>query len=229
MQDLTLSKNAKKELYEKFVEKGLDPIEFNWLETAHYNPAQGVRQNVSRLVHELTKSFFTFGRYGAESWDISYAPGKYKKEDHKRIDSWHDILITFLGWCDLVKIEEEPDAWELAKQNKLTEASEIQEYKTAKFTNGEQKVLPNALKEIKEFIISHHELTQSQQLLLGERFDVLELASRDASKQAWILMLIGALFSVLTSVVSSPQQWQELFNFAFECLRPVLEAPLLLR
>jgi hypothetical protein len=164
-----------------------------------------------------------------QKWILTFSPNNLEKTGYGYADKWIQITDIFSKWCDWVKDEIVPDAWEQAKLNKLTGASENQEDKETQFSEDEQKSVTGALKEIREFIIENHKLSQEQLLSLDEKFEMLEIESSKMSKQAWLHTLIGVLFGFATNGAFAPERAHQLFDFAYTCLRPVLEAPLLLK
>ncbi len=230
MADNRLLRKQQNDLFEVFSKKNVNPVEFHWEE------ANWGGDLTSKLVHSAGQYYFwisrnTFNEQSVlvEKWAAKFSPSNNRRDGTSYVIKWEELRAVFSNWLDWVIEELVPDVWEAARQNELSDAAENEEFKNAKFTQEEQKLIPGALKEIKEYIIKNYELTKPQLLLLDERLGALEDASKYATKQAWLFMLIGVLSSVFTSVISSPQPWHDLLNFAANCIRHILETPLLLK
>jgi hypothetical protein len=233
MADHRLLKQQKDELFKIFLQKNIDPTNFEW-EDAESN----LGNKISILSHIQEEHFFLLDRRPenhpesdrGESWAIRFSPCFDRKEQGLSVLNWKAICKHhFPNWCDWLIPELGPDLWELAKQNKLIIASENQDGKKIKFSKQEQESISQALYEIKVFIVTNNELTDGQILSLNEKMEMLENESKRMNKEPWLHTLVGVLFGIATNATFAPERAHQLFDFAYNCLRQVLESPLLLK
>ena len=178
------------------------------------------RPGLARVTHQPTKSVFDIrssserGFYGnstvGDALDGRYGDPDNKYGDELGRESWPEVIRLFMRWLKNVTLESEtPDMWEDLRRGSLFLDEAVQEVAdNTPFTGAEQAQIAVQLKDIKEYVAESRTLSAGQAARLDARFDEAEEASRRLGRKDWILLLGGALFSLVLSAVAPPEVMQ---------------------
>jgi hypothetical protein len=117
---------------------------------------------------------------------------------------WDETTEMVQAWARAVRnYSETPDLWEFRFDSRpLQEAYEIGG--NSLFSAAEQSLISRHIQEIKESVKENFELSGEQLQRIEARLDEAEEASRRLGRKDWILLLSGAVFSlILTDLITA--------------------------
>lgn len=129
---------------------------------------------------------------------------------------WVSVYEAFRNWMARLSLEvDEPDLWaELEKERQLVEAVSSTESDNIPFTPAEQSKISANIREIKEYVLKTHSLTEANIKFVESRFAYLEDASKRLGRKDWLEIAVNVFFTTAISLTFSSESARELFRFA---------------
>lgn len=199
-------------IFEDIQKLGLNPSEFEWLETE----SGGGRRVISVLSHKPTGYYFAFELQEVGGHLAKMSPGQESPVEYDHTRSWANQYRRVGQWLASLKKEyEAPDLWgAVALEAKLAEAAAAEGDDNAPLTPEELDQVSGQLDEIRQYVISTHNLVEEHAEFVNRRFDYLDDALKRMGRRDWLHTLIGVLFTVVTAVSMSAEETREIFRFA---------------
>jgi hypothetical protein len=227
---IPLLKSQKNEIFEAIQKAGLDPRDFKWTERkSENNPDQDASL---ALEHRPSGYYYILNIDDDNDWWPEYSPGT-EVEIHvatSELNAWrhkHDSIVRWLN--NLNRETAAPDLWAgLVESETLSEAASAKNGDDTPFTPDEIKYIAGAMREIREYIISTHDLPDEMKAFVNDRIGYLEESSKRQDRKAWIHTTIGVLFTIIMGAAFSADAARELFRFAGSALSLVLRSQRLL-
>lgn len=193
-------------LFERVAESGLETSDFG---LDDQGSATYVRHLPSGSAFSISShdgiSFYGSAKVGDAGW--------YPYESSE----WQLLIIDHFGrWLRAVKLEiDAPDKWAILREaNQFLGELARAELSNTPFTPAEQSHISAKLDEIKTYLTESRSLTEAQAESIRKKIDHADEASRRLGRKDWIVLFLGALISVVLSVVLPPQEVEHVILMA---------------
>jgi hypothetical protein len=209
-----LLRSQKNELLTSISQAKLDPAEFEWARLPQGAAAE-------RLVHRPSSFYFgispaTFA--SGFAFLINFEPGRERRREGVRIDTWIDVLDEFRWWLRrLIKEWTAPDLWaEVRKERELPGATGPGGGPRADtmFSEEERGVIAVQLREIRELIVATAHLDAAGVEALDERIRYAEEASHRLTRRDWANILVSTIASFAIEHALASSLVREVFRLA---------------
>lgn len=203
---LVFPQQLKNECFEAIRRAQLDPADFFWGGQTS-SVAGGVEALILKAQPEgFISARFEFGFY-SDNWAYHYVPGTAAPYTGGRAGGWAAEMSAFDRWLETVKAEiGSPDLWAALERERelLLRPGEIGPDNNEPFTAEELANLRAQIVDLKRYIASAPEFSETEARTLEARLDYAEQLAPRLGRFDWWNLFAGALITlVLTGVVSS--------------------------
>jgi hypothetical protein len=129
-------------------------------------------------------------------------------------ENWDDVLEQLGYWAEEAEyVNDTPDFWEeLKRAPEILAAAQSAGASNAPFTPEEQAEVSNRLDAIKQLVRQQFELTGDQLAAVDQKVDELKEATTRVGRKDWVVMVNGALLSLIVNDVVPAHVVQSLFS-----------------
>lgn len=211
------------QLFEMITSAELTPNEFIWEQV---NFASGV---ACKLVHISSGFYFTFYYPGGSNYISAWSPAKQSISETGDAKNWDGQMSQFRNWLFYLKREiQAPDLWgAISQETEIVEATATDTDNTP-FSKSEKEYIKSGVREIKEYLLKAHNLSEQNATLVEGRLNYLIEASARVGKKDWINLLLSVLVGIIINTALPADSARDLLRFAGQALKEVLHSPLLL-
>jgi hypothetical protein len=146
-----------------------------------------------------------------------FAPGFEQIEESKKYYSINGLMSPFKKWLHMhlnpfIHEETTSDPWKEIQNDFMwgTGQKEEDEFKT--FTNEEQKLLTNALAEIKEKIIEETDPNEDEKKFIEERFEYISNSLDKLTRFDFKALLFYTIHNIVLHLTLNPEQSRSLLE-----------------
>ncbi len=178
--------------------QGFDPREFDFVEDFPTSNATAW----PALVHRPTGYFFVFRQHQHGYW-VEFSPGSDKAVESYGTAGWDAaVRPKFLEWLGYLRRElDAPDVWGALRGEASLVASDVGDGDNEPFSEAERDAVRAQLREAKELIRGHYELSDTQFQALEARLDYLAGAVDRLGKLDWREAFVGAMLGLVVQAV----------------------------
>ena len=186
---IALNKDQRNAVLAAVQDAGLFPAEFDW------TGAVG-----SRLCHLPTGAYFVFEGV-AGNYSSQYSAGDVPVERREGL-SQHRLMQQVGLWLAKLKRDiDTPDLWaELRRERELLAAASDEAIENTPFSVPEQEQIAGQIRDIKDYLIRTHALSEAQ----AKRLDYLIDASGRVGRKDWFLMAASVILGYVVTAALSP-------------------------
>ncbi len=215
-----LLKSQRNDVLETIRNKGLDPLEFEW----DTRGSKHVHGSVSGIFHRPTGYYFIFEHTPTHRVSV-YSPGSDTLHTTASRPEWNQQLRDVRKWLDYLKRESEaPDLWaEIAQETTIAEAASSETASNTPLTPQEQEYISSQLQEIKQYLITTHDLSEDHAEFVEGRLNYLEEAAKREGRQDWLHTAIGVVFTISVGIALAPGAARELLWFVTNTFRQLVD------
>jgi hypothetical protein len=202
-------KSQQNEILRMIEEVGLDPREFKWEEQASERE-EGLW--VSRLEHTPSGGFYLFDFQDNQHFG-HFGPGEQAADGSQFSGVWDPYQrASVRDWLGFLKRElEAPDLWARLGAS-LRDVADVETVPDTIFLRDEADRVVGEIRELRGRLENRFDLTDRDLLLVGQRLTLLESSVRGQTKQAWLMMALGVLVSLVLAVPSFQAQLDVFVN-----------------
>jgi hypothetical protein len=205
MEDLTLTKLQKNEIFELVINDSLPIANFHWIEENDRWDVDEFSYSVLRFQDNYYFSFFR--AYCDGNFKIFYQPGYYYHHVREDIKGWENVKRNFITWLSILKRHlEEPDLWAELARYKPTNELLLPTNNVTYFTYEQVENLKITLEKIKEEIIAEFQPNVEQILKLTEQIEYLVDEAKHQKIRDWQNICLGSFMSLALSLCITPDK-----------------------
>lgn len=208
MKTVQLLRGQANDVYRAISDENLLPTDFEWqTKQCHYDN----EVVVSVLLHVPTQYCFVFDVFQKERicWCSPHAGFRDLSFAGKPPD-WPATLEKVRAWLDAVAAEHfEPDLWSTNTDERALIAQHFKEAGNSPFSPAEQARISAAVHELKQFLVSTGEYSESQLQFIEHRLAHLEESSKRLGRKDWITLAMGTLTNIVVGVALAPEAARE--------------------
>ncbi len=165
----------------------------------------------TRVFHNSTGYYFTFGRYSTMRY-----PGTTRtvaEDNHK--DNWQTKIAKFDTWLQTLRHEvDAPDLWAIAEQGKALSEAASQDTENLPFTPSEIKKVNEKLDELKQLLLGGQQFQEREAAIIDNQFRYLKEASERLGRKDWLTILYGVLIPLAIQIALPPERANSLIQMA---------------
>jgi len=219
MDDKTLLRSQKNEVFRRIEPTGVDLGRFKWCDV---NSPTDHGLVVSRLEYP-DRFFFLFNRFSSGKYAATYSPGRSERRTFIVADDWPGQLRNVEAWALNLRRElEEPDLWATISQEKRLAEGASEASGNSPFSLEEQQRLAQDVKEIREFIARTFSLNQEQAKFVDDRLNYLTESAERLGRKDWINLALSVLMTIIIGLAMPPDASRELLRFAGEVFKRLI-------
>jgi hypothetical protein len=193
---VALRKPQRNEVFKAIEDAGLSPEEFGfeWATGADESSCRHVQSGARFVVRGVAGDYSTWWSAGDEPvWERAKL-------------SWFRVMEQVRFWLSAVKQDvETPDLWaQVQRERELLAAVSADANDNTPFTAAEREEIAEQLRELKNYLMRRHTLSDEQVRLLDERLDYLADAAKRVGRKDWFLMAAGAMLSYVLAAALPP-------------------------
>lgn len=220
MNDFTLLKLQKKEIYEMINQIGLDDNNFDLRrEGSDYSEVL-----VSLLSYKNTKYYFKFDVSEQTKFQLCrYSPGNDKRmETTDFLYSWGEVKSIFLMWLKLLKSEIETlDPWEeIGKYIPGVKLDLEDEGVNDKFNKEELNSIKASIDKLKLEIKSNFNVNQIKWEIVNKKLDYVVDRAQKIGRIDWKNIFIAKIIDIGIILLLNSEQFKQLFAIFANCFKP---------
>jgi hypothetical protein len=180
-----------------------------------------------QIIHRPSDSRCTITMSGlSEAFGVQHIVGTDPPSLNVGNKSWGQIPQYVTQWAQNVKqYLDTPDLWAEAQHvsqiiRRLSlDSLEDTAFLDTPFTPTEQAEISSKLREIKRYVQETYSLSREQITRMEARFDDVERASRKLGRKDWMLLFLGAIFSLIITDTLTPDVAQHILGMALQGLQ----------
>ena len=210
-----LLRSQRNQIFTLTSEAGLVPQDFQWIEVEPRWPNRNVNL-VDQILHRPTGYQFTFDTIEGDA-SPRYSPSKEGAWEKVtgRMKTWENVLEHVRDWVSALQNEVfEPDLWRASLDDKKLVATSIDEIENSPFSPTEQQRLKVAIGELRSFLHSTSNQTDTQLRFVDARLKHLEESSSRLGRKDWITLAMGTLTNIVVGIALAPDAARELVRTA---------------
>jgi hypothetical protein len=217
---MKLLQSQKNDLYDKIIEVGLSPIQFEFVqEPSRFNNFQPV----TILKYYGSDFYFNFDNIG-KNLQYNYNPGIEYIEVSGMASDWIEELKYFHQWLQYLKREvDAPNKWERLKQE-INEIGITYEDSQDRFSALEYEDLRLQMNTLKDGV-RKLELQPEQIELINSKLDHVTELAITMNKFDWKGLLVGTAVSLVMQLALTPESSKAFLELLKVMLAPVLQIP----
>jgi hypothetical protein len=222
IQDWTLTRNMKNELFGVVLEHGFQPTEFNWSAKEDYTEV--VRPFRCSILEHVSSKFFI--RFEPDQTVLSPGADHHTAIASMGLKHGRELVREFLGqWLRLLRTElDAPDFWEQAKSlQEMIRAASSTKIPNDPFTPEELKVVAARLVDLEKFVKKGRRLKAHEIRQLTEQMAYLAETSERLGRKDWLNLLFSVIVSIAVSGIFAPERAHELWTYALALIHPLFQ------
>jgi hypothetical protein len=171
---------------------------------------------INLLVHEPSGYFAEFDRVSGK-WHLRVSPGANVRVEVARCDHSFDSVSPVLRrWIRTLRDEiETPDPWQMASAPLVEVAEIVDADGSTAFSDEEREEVRERLLRVRGRVRELAAGTPHEQFV-EERLDQIAAAIDHQNKQAWWLMAIGGMWTIISALSLSNTDGQALINLLIQ-------------
>lgn len=198
-------------VFQAVKDAGFDPSEFKWEEcVSAWEDAM-----IPRLVHIQSDFYFEFDRHKEGVRVSRRSPGHELEKDATGGSDWATQYKFFTEWLQYLRREvEAPDPWSSISDGRVIADQASSDTDNSPFTQPEKEYIVGGLEEVKEFLVTSHQLTGERLAFIELRLGYLVEASDRVGRKDWKNLFLAVLFSIILYLSLPQSAAGELFRLS---------------
>ncbi|HJQ09339.1 MAG TPA: hypothetical protein VJ836_07720 [Candidatus Saccharimonadales bacterium] len=221
MRKIELLKSQRSELGKILINKGLQPLDFQWneIKSSYLKDTR-----IQSLVYKHSRYFFAFDRYknansSSERWACRYSPDQDISDASSITESWNNATALFSKWAAIVKRElEAEDPWVEAEEEFARDWTTSNE----KFSSTELEKLDLRLEGVKQYLLEQSDRSDKTIKSIESGIENLKKSARGFGKKDWATMFVGWFFMSCTEWAISQVHWQQVVTILLKSTKTFL-------
>ncbi|MFA6355951.1 MAG: hypothetical protein WCY23_02450 [Candidatus Omnitrophota bacterium] len=218
--DRFILKAQKEWVFNKIVELGLKPSEFEWGKTKSGYISD---TEVLYLKYINTAYYYKFDFYDVEYYYCYYSPGAEKPLEKVFTKKWIDIASSVIDW--LISLEKEIsiiDPWEEISSYKPGDKVDLgDEITNSPFSSPQIERIIKAIEKLKSEIERNYNLDKEQKEIVNSKLDYLIDKAKTIGRIDWRNIFAGTIVNLAVDLALDSQKYKLLWQLVKSCFEGI--------